>query len=428
MKRNSGGLDLSGVGNNRHLNVGGGSHHRPGLSFAGKPSSSIANSARQQRASKQAGTSLFSQAADTSSNGRRLVFIIVGVILSLALAIGVGVYVYRQTAQSAIKPAFDSDVSASLAQATQNAPSWFVLAVEQSTEDSPSSDKLAQLAFICADTQNSKLSFVLVPTNMRAYVDGYGYMSLAETFEMGDSNAFIATCSELSGLGFEHVLLATQDGVSQMCSSLGVQDDGNNGTTSAALAKKLFASTSDQMATYLKKIESCVASDMDTSSLSDFVNELNGDDIEDNIFAQDIPIEDVATSEGYSQLKSDDWATMRTRLNSGLDPVAGKAELKKSSAIRSSTSVTIWNGVGVSGIAGDCADFIQKKGWKLESSGNAASFVYDETLVVYNYDSQKKTAELLVSDIGQGRVVPSAARYSFEGDILIVIGKDYKPF
>ena len=48
--------------------------------------------------------------------------------------------------------------------------------------------------------------------------------------------------------------------------------------------------------------------------------------------------------------------------------------------------------------------------------------------MVYKDDGEKSLAELLVSDLGQGRVVRSAARYSFEGDVLVVVGKDYQPY
>lgn len=37
-------------------------------------------------------------------------------------------------------------------------------------------------------------------------------------------------------------------------------------------------------------------------------------------------------------------------------------------------------------------------------------------------------ARLLAADLGQGRVVRSYARYSYEGNLLVVIGKDYKPY
>ena len=47
---------------------------------------------------------------------------------------------------------------------------------------------------------------------------------------------------------------------------------------------------------------------------------------------------------------------------------------------------------------------------------------------MYKDSAHKSAAQLLVSDLGQGRVVNSAARYSFSGDVLVVVGKNYKPY
>ena len=410
--------------------MGGGSHHRPGLSFANaKSSSGFVNSARQERASRKAGGSMFSQSVpDAGSQRRKSLYIVVAVVLSLALAIGAGVIVYRQTAQNALKPSVDGAAAAALVAAQDGEVTWTLLIVEESADDSPSTNHIGSLALVSADPDNAKTSFVWIPTTMRAYVAGYGYMSVEDCFEMGDQQAFVSACSELTGVSFSHVAMGTQQGVSAMLKDLGLQTGTDNAAAAVAVAKKVLDSTSDQLSQNLKVVEDCIDFDMSTKDLAGFVNSVKSADSQNDVFSVDIPVEDEQTEEGYNQLKADDWATMSTRINGGLDPVAGKAELANSSRIRSTTSVTIWNGVGVSGIASDCSDYIKKKGWQLESSGNAASFVYKETLVVYKYDSQKKNAELLVSDLGQGRVVPSAARYSFDGDILIVIGSDYKPF
>lgn len=427
-KNKASGLDLSGVGGKR-IRVGGGSHHRPGLSFANKPSSAFVNTARQGRASRQAGGSMFSQAAPAGRlGGNQLVKIVIGVLLSLALAIGVGVFVYKQTAQNALKPSVDANVSSVLAQPAEDAVVWSLLVIEQSTDSEPASNHIADMALVSHDAQNLKLSFIWVPKEMRAYVAGYGYMSLDECFAMGDQPSFVSTCNELFGVSLSHVFMGTQDGVSALSTALGLQEGLAREALADSASKKILGASSEQQTEQLKTSEKYVNSDMDSKAMVSFVSQLKGIDTNSAVFNESAPLESQTTPEGYSQLKADDWATMSSRVSSGLDPVAGKTELANSSRIRSSTTVTIWNGVGVSGIAGDCASFIKKKGWQLQSSGNAQSFVYDETLIVYKYDSQKKNAELLASDLGQGRVVPSAARYNYDGDILIVVGKDYKPF
>ena len=88
--------------------------------------------------------------------------------------------------------------------------------------------------------------------------------------------------------------------------------------------------------------------------------------------------------------------------------------------------MTIRNGVGVDGVASQAADKITPAGYQIESTGNADSFVYDETLVVYNDDSQKAVADDIVSRLGVGRAIKNSNRYSFSGDLLIVVGSDWK--
>lgn len=63
-----------------------------------------------------------------------------------------------------------------------------------------------------------------------------------------------------------------------------------------------------------------------------------------------------------------------------------------------------------------------------DQHGNANQFVYDETFVVFKDTDDEAAARLLAADLGQGRVVRSYARYSYEGNLLVVIGKDYKPY
>ena len=112
----------------------------------------------------------------------------------------------------------------------------------------------------------------------------------------------------------------------------------------------------------------------------------------------------------------------------GFPPWQARQKLASYANIRSSATVDIWNGVGVTGVANDCKKELEQQGWKIGSSGNASQFVYEETLVVYKDSAHKSAAQLLVSDLGQGRVVNSAARYSFSGDVLVVVGKNYKPY
>ena len=53
--------------------------------------------------------------------------------------------------------------------------------------------------------------------------------------------------------------------------------------------------------------------------------------------------------------------------------------------------------------------------------------MYTETLVVYQDDDFADEAEAVVSALGFGRAIPSAGFYTFETDILVVLGTDFAP-
>jgi polyisoprenyl-teichoic acid--peptidoglycan teichoic acid transferase len=86
-------------------------------------------------------------------------------------------------------------------------------------------------------------------------------------------------------------------------------------------------------------------------------------------------------------------------------------------------SVAVRNGAGISGIAGQAAARLQARGFQVPEVGNANQFVYDDTLVVYKDD--EAAAQLVVSALPTGRVVPSRGMYAFSTDILVVVGKDW---
>jgi LCP family protein required for cell wall assembly len=86
-------------------------------------------------------------------------------------------------------------------------------------------------------------------------------------------------------------------------------------------------------------------------------------------------------------------------------------------------SVSVRNGAGISGIAGQAAARLQASGFQVGDVGNANQFVYDETLVVYQDD--EAAAQAVASVLPLGRLVPSRGMYAFTTDVLVVVGKDW---
>lgn len=88
-----------------------------------------------------------------------------------------------------------------------------------------------------------------------------------------------------------------------------------------------------------------------------------------------------------------------------------------------SVRVEVQNGAGLDGIAGDAARILESDGYDVFAVGNAAQFVYDETLVVH--DGAKQAAAQVANALPVGRVIASRGIYAVKGDVLVIVGADW---
>ncbi|MDO9556503.1 MAG: LCP family protein [Coriobacteriia bacterium] len=87
-------------------------------------------------------------------------------------------------------------------------------------------------------------------------------------------------------------------------------------------------------------------------------------------------------------------------------------------------TVTVRNGAGIAGVAGECSGILESRGYVVSDVGNANQFVYDKTLVVYS-GNDKAAAERVAVDLPRAEIVESRGMYSFSTRILVVVGKDW---
>ncbi|MCL2882939.1 MAG: LCP family protein [Coriobacteriia bacterium] len=88
-------------------------------------------------------------------------------------------------------------------------------------------------------------------------------------------------------------------------------------------------------------------------------------------------------------------------------------------------TVTVRNGCGTAGAATAVSDLLVLAGYKKGDVGNTNSYVYDQTLIIYKNDSDKAAADDINARLGYGTVIPSAGRYTFTGNVLVVVGGDF---
>lgn len=126
---------------------------------------------------------------------------------------------------------------------------------------------------------------------------------------------------------------------------------------------------------------------------------------------------------------SDDMAKIVSSLESGADPDVRKAS-DVAAADPASFAVEVQNGTSIAGAAAVTADTLAGQGFNVAKVGNAEQPIYDETLVVYKSAEGQGLgrAKAVIDALGIGRAVSGDMYYSFDTDVLLIIGTDYKPF
>ncbi len=118
------------------------------------------------------------------------------------------------------------------------------------------------------------------------------------------------------------------------------------------------------------------------------------------------------------------WTNMMAATNDGDDP---DRKMTTGSVSPSDVTVTVRNGAGTTGAATAMSTTLTNAGYQVPTTGNTDSYVYDDTLVVYGDVAYEDTAQSIVDTLGTGRVVEASYYYSFDTDILVIIGKDWVP-
>lgn len=127
----------------------------------------------------------------------------------------------------------------------------------------------------------------------------------------------------------------------------------------------------------------------------------------------------------YLVSSEEDIAAMMKRVRAGETPQVEKEEVLEA-ADPETCSVTVNNGGGVEGAAADASAALEAAKFQIASVGNTAQSVYEETLVIYTADANAANAEAIAATLGIGRVVQDSVYYSFDTDILVVIGSDWQ--
>lgn len=147
------------------------------------------------------------------------------------------------------------------------------------------------------------------------------------------------------------------------------------------------------------------------------------------VYASAVPGRLVAAEDGGEgaevyEVSDEDLAAMMAAVNAGESPESFEGNVDN--VDRSLFSVEVRNGSGIQGAAARCGELLTSDGYDVEAVGNVSDgTVYPETLVIYKDEANELGAKAIVSDLSAGRVVNGGDFYTFDTNVLVIIGSDW---
>ena len=99
--------------------------------------------------------------------------------------------------------------------------------------------------------------------------------------------------------------------------------------------------------------------------------------------------------------------------------------VKLSESDKASFALIVYNGAGTPGIAGEAAQQLIRGGFRVVDTKNADNFNYKQTQIVVQ-DKDMAAGDAVKKVLGTGKVIDQPSDQDV-ADVIVIIGKDYKP-
>ncbi len=455
------------------------------------PPQSTSSEPLRQTVSRQRDVSLTRQvkASRRAIFWRRFAVIAAVVVVFALVGTALGGYLYVRSIDSALTKKFQqvggSKLLKSLGQkpiaATQ--PFWMVLmGVDTRPNETIARSDTLLLAYV--DPPRKRVTLVSIPRDTKVQIPGYSHdMKINSAAQLGGPKLVIDTLADLTGIRASHFVMVDFNGFKDLVDAIGgvyinvptrVFDpkaanhdytaeivlpgykklDGKHALTFVrsrnfpegdfqrirnqqafikALAKQtLQIQNVFRLNAIVDAVVKNVTTDMNLGELANLADQFRGTG---NTAIQAITI--PATPKyigGVAYVITDKAAVQElfARVEAGESVEATKSAAATASATGAipvaaahNTTLIVRNGTSTAGVAKTAAAKLATKGFKIKEVGNAQRKVYTQTLIIYKTDPTK--AQLVADDLGYGRLVQSLGRYSFNTDVLVVIGSDHTP-
>lgn len=401
---------------------------------------------------------------------RRIVVIAIAAAIILAVAVGVGTAVYFGSVSDKMGLG-ESDARASLVAQEANKP-YYVLIVGEHYRSGTAYAGPDALILARIDEAAKAVTLVSIPVNLQVVLRDGDIHKIADSQLMGGDSYLISAVSSFADVPISHIVKADDAGLAKLVDGLGgvtvqvpeevddpsVSDifidkgtqtlDGeaalaftrasnyeqgdevrmaNQRELCIALAASAFAHEGMGMVSLLDSVSDAISTDyssFDALSVSDVLRGFEASQVYSVQVPGYVPISQSGGT-SYFVHYDDDWANMMTAVDAGIDPTP--ATVDASFVAPGSFSITVRNGAEITGAAAQMSDLLSAGGFVVTEVGNADHYVYEETLIVYKDPLFEPAAQAVSEYLGVGRPVDSAGFYAFETNVLVILGKDWKP-
>ena len=343
-------------------------------------------------------------------------------------------------------------------------------------EDGASPDSIVVMR---TDPEANTAYAISLPSNTRVSTDGSSRTSLGEIRASEGSAGLISAVNSLLGIKLSHYATIDAQNFAQLVDELGGIDvnlpedivDAQAGDMRLSAGEQalsgeqaVFACRADDYAVNAEetrgKVQALVAvalmqkatsveggfgyymrmdglanlvqTDMDVKAIGAFLESIRSISAE-NMQVAALPTYSAQSSGKTYQVPADDAITeMMNRIRAGETPQANAADVLGSIDAGGYTvsegflrRVTLSYG-DVVGAASEAADMLRQVGFNVTDTGNTSMQVYDETLVVYGDADKENAANAVVAALGIGRTLQDTVHYSFDTNVYVVIGKDWR--
>ena len=418
----------------------------------------------------------FGQKIQRESSLKRLAFILAALVLIVGIGAAAAYFAFFASVDAKLSAGGDEELASSLVAVEQGQPFYTFLSAD--LNDTNGSNDIDAALLARYDESTGQVTLVAIPSNVRITSED-SQVSLSSVLANGKASSVVDAVSALTGVKISHYIHVDKTGFSQIVDELGGISVTVREVVDDPLAGSIYLSPGDQIldgasaavylaaSNYRKGVETQLAcqldfarvfatrffareggfaldgnldaladhlvTDMTARDMQSYFDKLQGIDGEAIYTAQIEGSEKKTTVHGQSITlfypSASDVSALMESVEEGADPgVLQQQEQEQGASVdKDSFEITVRNGSGITGGATSLAQVLSDAGFIVAETGNADSYVYTETLVVYLDPEYKDACEAVVQALGMGRVVNGVNGYTFNTQVLVVLGSDWKP-